>query len=162
MPGKAGKSGPPGNLNSARHPWRTFWRRRALKAEHKWVIPVLEAYEDELVTDKGGAESITAGERRMAEIARTARGCSMLILAEAAKRGFIRDVDGTWDLSPGAKELARFLGLERQALDSLGLGKRTKVKTLEELLAEGEEDGDGGGGGGDLEPEPEAKSESTD
>lgn len=159
MAGKTGKSGPPGNLNSSRYPWRTFWRRRALKAEHKWVIPVLEAYEDELVADKGGADSITAGERRMAEIARTARGCSMLILAEAAKRGFIQNVDGTWDLAPGAKELSKFLNAERQALDSLGLERRVKVKTLEELLAEGGSEEDSDQGGGDPGAEPEAKNE---
>ena len=159
MPGKAGKSGPPGNLNSARYPWRTFWRRRALKPSDRWVIPLLEGYGQEIMVDKGGTDNMTAGERRMADIAQTARGASMLILAEAARSGFTTKVDGTWDLAPGVKELAKFLNTERQALDSLGLQRRVKVKTLAELLSEdsdaageGEEGGEQGDGG--TEPEP--------
>ena len=30
MSGKRGESGPPGNLNGAKYPWRTFWRRCAI------------------------------------------------------------------------------------------------------------------------------------
>lgn len=160
--GKKGRSGPPGNLNASRNPWRAFWRRRALKPEHKWIVPVLESYGAELVADKGGQDSITAGERRMAEIAQTARGASMLILAEAARSGFTTKVDGTWDLAPGVKELAKFLNTERQALDSLGLERRVKVKTLAEILAGDDGDGEEGGGedgGGDPGgPEPEGSS----
>ena len=44
MGGKAGRSGPVGNLNAARHPWRSFWHRRALRSEDKWILPVLEGY----------------------------------------------------------------------------------------------------------------------
>jgi hypothetical protein len=54
----------------------------------------------------------------MIELAQTARGASMLILAEAARSGFIRRIDGTWDLSPGAKELAKFLSVERASLQA--------------------------------------------
>ena len=59
----------------------------------------------------------------------------MLILAEAARTGFGREVDGTWDLTPGAKELARFLGVERQALKDLGLERRARdaTPTLDEI-----------------------------
>lgn len=84
--------------------------------------------------------NITAGEKRLVEIAQTARACSMLILAEAQRRGLIRSLDnGDWDLSTGFKELPKFLQLERQALQGLGLERRQKIKSLEDLLAEPEE-----------------------
>lgn len=63
----------------------------------------------------------------MIELAQVARGATMLILSEAARRGFIHGGDGKgWDVMPGVKELSRFLGIERQALDSLGLQRREK------------------------------------
>ncbi len=52
----------------------------------------------------------------MAEIAQTARGAQMLILVAGKERGIIRIVDGTWDLYPGFKDLARFQWIELKAL----------------------------------------------
>ena len=125
------RGGQPKNLNATRHPWRTFWRRRALRAEDRWILPTLEAYSESLASDK---PDLSETEKRMVEIAETARGASMLILAEAARRGFIRQVDGSWDLAPGAKELARFLSLERQALQTLGLERRPRdIPALEDI-----------------------------
>jgi hypothetical protein len=134
MAGKVGRSGPPGNLNNSRHPWRSFWRRRALRAEDKWVLPILEEYPVGLLSDKPDASE---AERRCIEVAQIARGASMLILAEAARSGFIQRVDGTWDLAPGAKELGRFLSIERACLQTLGMARRAKPigGTLAELLA---------------------------
>lgn len=123
MGGKAGRSGPPGNLNGSRYPWRSFWRRRALKASDKWILPVIESYASGLANDKPG---LTEAEARLIEIGQISRGASMLILAEAARSGFIVKADGTWDLAPGAKELARFLSVERHALQTLGLERRAK------------------------------------
>ena len=134
MPGIKGRSGPVGNLNACRHPWRAFWRRRALRKEDRWILPVLETYATGLAADK---PNLTEAEARIIEIAQTARGSSVLILAEAARSGFTRKVDGTWDLSPGAKELSRFLSVERQCLQTLGLQRRPKPVggTLAELLS---------------------------
>lgn len=133
MAGVKGRSGPPGHLHNSRHPWRSFWRRRALRAEDKWILPSLENYSAGLASDK---PNLTETEARMIEIAQTARGASMLILAEAARSGFIHKQDGTWNLSPGARELSRFLAVERSCLQVLGLGRRTKPigGTLAELL----------------------------
>ena len=69
-------------------------------------MPTLESYASGLASDKPG---LSEAEGRLIEIGQIARGATMLILAEAARSGFIHRVDGTWDLSPGAKELARFL-----------------------------------------------------
>jgi hypothetical protein len=122
--GKKGRSGPPGNLNARSHAWGAFWRRRALKATDRWILPVIENYASGLASDK---PLLTQAEARMIEIAQIARGASMLVLAECARSGFTRKVDGgTWDLSPGAKELAKFLSVERGALLGLGLERRAK------------------------------------
>ncbi|SLM48417.1 protein of unknown function [Nitrospira japonica] len=60
----------------------------------------------------------------------------MLILAECARSGFIVKEDGSWNLAPGARELGRFLAIERQALQTLGLDRRAKPtgRSLAELL----------------------------
>jgi len=141
--GKKGRSGPPGNLNASKSPWRAFWRRRALKPEHKWIVPVLEQYGAELTSDKGGTDSITAGERRMSEIAQMARGASMLILAETSTRGFTVETDNGWDLAPGVKELAKFLSVEKGAITALGMQRRAKDVTLEDVLNQPDEEGGG-------------------
>ena len=72
----------------------------------------------------------------MIEISQMARGATMLILTEAAHSGFIQKVDGSWDLAPGAKELGKFLSIERASLQTLGLARRAKPVggTLAELL----------------------------
>jgi hypothetical protein len=132
MAGVKGRSGPPRNLNAASYSWRTFWRRRALRATDKWILPVIESYACGLASDKPG---LTEGERRVIEVAQIARGATMLILAEAARSGFVCKVDGTWDLAPGAKELGKFLSVERSALIALGLERRAKpVLSLSDYL----------------------------
>jgi hypothetical protein len=137
MSGVKGRSGPPGHLHNAKYPWRSFWRRRALKAEDRWILPVLEGYSGGLLSDRPDASE---AERRCVEVAQIARGASMLILAEAARSGFITPKNGMWDLSPGAKELAKFLSIERASLQTLGLQRRVKdVTTLAELLSERQE-----------------------
>jgi hypothetical protein len=124
MGGKKGRSGPPGNVNAAIRPWRSFWRRRALRPADAWVARALEAYAAALESDKADA---TETERLMMQNAQTARGAAMLILAEAARSGFIRRLDATtWDVQPGVKELVKFLSAERSALQVLGLARRSK------------------------------------
>ncbi len=128
MPGKPGRSGLPANLNAVKRPWSVFWRRRALGPADRWILPVLESYTAGLIADKGGPGEISSAEQRMIEIAQTARGCTMLILAEAGRKGFIRtneSGDG-WDLAPALKDLPKFLGLERSALSDLGLERRAR------------------------------------
>ncbi len=146
MPGKAGRSGPPMNLNAVKRPWRVFWRRRAVGPADRWILPALESYAEGLVNQKGGEDGVQDGQRHLIEIAQTARGCWMLILAEAGRKGFVIDTEKAWDLSPGVKELPKFLGLERSALSDLGVEERdTKqvepivVKRWSDLPANGSE-----------------------
>jgi hypothetical protein len=141
MSGVKGKSGPPRNLNNARHPWRSFWRRRALKAEDRWILPTLEGYASGLAADRPG---LSAAEARLIEIGQIARGASMLILAEAARSGFIVKEEGSWNLAPGARELAKFLAIERASLQTLGLDRRAKpIQDLaKQIQAERQADGE--------------------
>jgi hypothetical protein len=136
MPGIARRSGPVGNLNASKYPWRAFWRRRAVKAEHRWLPPIVESYVDALISDKGGASEVTEGERRMIQVAATAHGCALLVLDHAARLGFVRVTDsGTWDLMPGTKELAKFLSVEQAALKGVDLRRRPKpALTLDSYL----------------------------
>ncbi len=141
MSGVKGRSGPPGNLNNCKKPWRAFWRRRALKQEDKWILPTLEGYASGLASDKPG---LSEAESRLIEIAQISRGATMLILAEAARSGFTKPERGSWNLSPGAKELGKFLAVERACLQTLGLGRRTKpIQDLaRQIQAERQADGE--------------------
>jgi hypothetical protein len=105
-----------------------------LRLEDKWILPTLESYSAGLASDKPG---LSEAESRLIEVAQTARGAMMLILAEAARSGFIHKENGSWNLAPGARELSRFLAVERACLQTLGLGRRAKPVngSLAELLA---------------------------
>ena len=97
------------NLNSAKNPWVTFWKRRALKPEHRWALALVRDYVPSLVADKGGQENVSFAELKVMETAAVARVC--------------------WALSMAGGDLeavARFLGQERAALDSIGLGRRAR------------------------------------
>ena len=132
MAGKPGRSGPPANLNATKHPWRVFWRRRVVRETDRWVPALLDDYAAGLASDK---PDMTESEQRLVEIALTARGCTALILAECQRSGFIRTVNGSWDLAPGARELVKFLTAERSALQAVGLERRAKpVQSLSDYL----------------------------
>ncbi len=141
--GQPGRSGPPGNLNNCKRPWEVFWRRRALRAEDRWILKVLGTYVVGLVADKPDPSNAKV---RLMEIAQIARGATMLILNETARGGFIIPAKNGvgWDLHPGAKDLPRFLQVERQALKDLGVERETRdvTPTLDSLLAEAAEDGE--------------------
>jgi hypothetical protein len=84
----------------------------------------LESYGAGLASDK---PDFTEAEARLIEVSQTARGAMMLIMAEAARSGFIVKEQGSWNLAPGARELAKFLSVERACLQTLGLGRRAKL-----------------------------------
>jgi hypothetical protein len=153
MAGVKGRSGPPGNLNSARHGLGAWLRRRALPLHKQHVGKLVEDYTAGLLRCKGGAEAATEIETALIANAGRAFGACLLILEEAAARGLVRQVDGTsWDLAPGLSRLVGFLGAERQALQALGVERRERDLTpsLEDIRrqftrpANGGEQGDAG------------------
>ena len=99
----------------------------------------MEAYGDGLEHDN---PHLSEAEHRMKEIAQMARGCTVLILNEAARSGFVTTRNGTWDVSPGIKELAKFLNTEAKALQALGLERPAKPapKLMDLLPKEGDRD----------------------
>jgi hypothetical protein len=146
MAGKKGRSGPPGHVRGAKHPWKLLWRRKLITPQSRWVTQFIESYISDLRTDK---PDLTAGEARTLEIAQLARGVTLLIFAECAQHGLLRKVNGDWDLQPAAHALSRFLAVELKALKLLGLERRAKpIKKLTELLTvvpNGGEEGHGNG-----------------
>ncbi len=107
----------------------------------------MDAYASALLSDKGGPDA-TAGERSMIELATLARGCTMLVLAQAAagsgivgsRRGIsVKGPNATRSLADAdlAAALARFMAVETSALKAIGLERRAKpVKSLREVLLE--------------------------
>jgi len=111
-----------GNLNATRYPWRVYWRKRALRPEDRWVLALVAGYGDDLISDKGGENGITAAERRLVELATAARVAWLLAMASPGE---------------GARgEAAKFMGVELRCLQALGLERRAKpAPSLAELLA---------------------------
>lgn len=127
MAGAKGKSGPPGNMNSATSIIPALRRLRLGKPLPPELVRVAAIADQEvelLVGDKGGLDNLTGGERLMLNVWRTARQATLLILYEMAERGAIVATDGSWDLQPGAARLAKFLAEERAVLIALKFDER--------------------------------------
>jgi hypothetical protein len=121
-------------------------KRRALRKEDRWVLPVIAEYGAALLSDKGNPSE---AERRVIELASLARGATILLLAAAATRpgGLAGDVatisattsDGKHVTARRADLLSaveRFMGIEARLLSTLGLEKRAApAMNLSEYLA---------------------------
>jgi len=126
-----------GNINSAKHSWRTFLRRRVLvRPEDRVALRMADRLAEAIVSDKGGPETITAGETALLQAIVTANVCASLCLAEIGREGaFTVNSDGVKVSSPALKEVGRFLSEMRQGLVALGLERRAKQpQTLESYL----------------------------
>ncbi len=86
-PMKPNRGGQPNNLNNSRHPWRAFWKRRALRPGDRWVMRLVESYEECIEEDRG--RELSFAEARVVEIAKTAKVCQLLALAAFAKDGIM-------------------------------------------------------------------------
>lgn len=133
MGGQKGRSGPMGNLNASRHPWRAFWKRRALKPADRWIAVEAMRYLEGLLRDRPDP---TEAERRAIELASEAKACRMLIWAALRTQGFTEPHKDGLRLVPAADALPKFIGAELGALKLLGLERRAKqVQTLDEYLS---------------------------
>ena len=126
MPGKKGSGLQ--NLNAMKYPWRVLWRRGVLPAKYAWMRPVLEAFGDGLIQDKGGQDNVHTAKRAMIELAQVTKAAVTIIMTEAAESGYVvKSADGrTWDLHPGMKELPKFANLLRTVLCDLGLEREAR------------------------------------
>jgi hypothetical protein len=117
-PRKRQGGGTLGNLNAVRNPWAVYWKRRALRAEDRWVLRLVEDYVPQLVADRGGESECSYAQMKVIELAAVSRVCWALAMA----RG---DLDA----------VARFVGSERAALSDLGLERKAKpAPTLAQYL----------------------------
>lgn len=138
MAGVKGKSGPPGNMHAARHPYNVFWRRRALRSQDRWVASEVTQYRNGLLQ---GRPDPTEAERRTIELASEAKACRLLIWRALRESGFTEQGKEGLRLVPAAEALPKFIGAELGALKLLGLERRAKqVPSLDAYLA-GEENG---------------------
>lgn len=145
--GVKGRSGPPGNLNAAKHGITTWLRRRALPREKQHIVKMVEIYKQAIITAKGGPEAITEVEMALVENAAIARGVILLALEEAKARGLVKVSDGSWDFAPGVNRLGTFLNAERSALALLGLGRRQKlVPSIVDLMKQEAQQAEGSRG----------------
>jgi hypothetical protein len=94
----------------------------------------MDDFEEGLKSDH---PEMSEGEKRIAELASTARACLLLVLQECRQQGFVRQLHGgSWDLAPGAKEMVKFMGIERTCLHSLGLKRQAKkLPSLSDYMA---------------------------
>ena len=122
------RRGTPGHLGVARaNMHQAYYRRLAMPTKYRFLLPLIEGRIAQLAADKGGPENLTAGEIALLDLYRRAHGASMLLIAEAHEKGYIRVAeDGSWDLHPGAAAIARFAEMERRLLMDFGLGRRAK------------------------------------
>ena len=129
-------------MNAAKSGLQSWMKRRALPLNKQHVGGLVEAYGEGLIACKGGRGVITEVTMAAIENAKMAKGAALLVMEEAKARGFVREVESSWDLAPGFAKLMGFLNCERQALALIGLGRIAKdVGSLYELLADEEDSG---------------------
>lgn len=92
MAGKKGRPGPPRNLNSVRLPWRTFWRRRVLRVEDRWILPTLGRYMEALKV-RQASDDCCPGQN----IARSSPGVDGFYERYLTRRIGIRLGAGSWN-----------------------------------------------------------------
>lgn len=111
LPGPRRSVGAPkGNLSAVRNPWNTYWRRRALRHEDRWVLRLVKDYVPELIADKGGESNVSFAETKVMEVAAAARLCWLLCKSKEY-------LDG----------VARFQMIEVKCLSDLGLKRRARI-----------------------------------
>lgn len=148
MAGKKGRSGPPGHLHNAKSAIPAIRRLRQGKPLPPALARIVALADQEaelLVSDKGGLDNMSGGEKVMLNVWRSARQAVLLILSELVDRGAVLAKNGEWDLQPGLQRLTKFLTEERQALLALGLQRRTKDAALDALLHDAATDSEPGG-----------------
>lgn len=126
LAGRRGRSGPVGNLNAARSilpALRRLRQGKPLPPDLARVTALADLEAKGLEADK---PDMTAGERAILNVWRTARTAVLLILDELVRRGAVVVENGKWDLQPGTARLSKFLAEERAALMSLGLERRAR------------------------------------
>ncbi len=135
--------GQPGNLNRAKTAVPALKRLQLGQPLTDYLerITSLADFEaGELVSDKGGIESMTGGEKLLVSNWKSARMAELLIWHYYLKTTVAVQLNkekSTWDLQPGMQRLSVFLAEQRRCVMALGLERRAKpVQDLQAYLAE--------------------------
>jgi hypothetical protein len=117
---------PKGNLNRVKRDPRglalAFWKRRALLPEDRWILAVVNGYQERRIAELGGDAKVTAGQRAVVTTSAICQGICALILAESTKHGgYFKSGEAGLDLAPAIKELPKWLARIQSAELALGL-----------------------------------------
>jgi hypothetical protein len=122
--------GQPGNLSACRSPWRSFWKRRALRPDDAYILPLVDSLAAGLISDLGGPDAITAAQAVLIRNLQTAQACALLCMSRIGTDGPFRiSQTGETVSHPALKEIGRFLGEIRQSATALGLERKTRDVT---------------------------------
>ena len=135
--------GQPGNLNRAKTAVPALKRLKLGQALPDYLerITSLADFEaGELISDRGGVEGMTGGEKLLVANWKSARMAELLIwhylLKTNAPIRLSKD-KRAWDLQPGLSRLSVFLAEQRRCVMALGLERRSRnVTDLQDYLKE--------------------------
>ena len=164
--GQPGRSGPPGNRNAARHGYYSLKRavqERGLEAidGRSGLGRALREYRADLVRDLGGEENLSAAELRLIDLAVRDRLFIETLDAALTERPLLNRKRGS--VAPALEARFRMADSATRRLQALGLKRRTRRKTVQEIIAEIQREAeitsatqDDGNDGGDDETDPVA------
>jgi len=129
---------PKGSMNNAKNivpAIRRLQRGQFLPPKYERVTAIAELEGGELVSDRGGVESMSAAEMLKIGIWKCARSCELLCLLESMEQdsAFTVDENGVWDMQPGLQRISQFLSIQNKCLNDLGLDR--KPRSLQDVQA---------------------------
>jgi hypothetical protein len=137
--GQPGRSGPPGNQNARRHGLYTL--KRAVRERGLDAIDgrsalgrALREYRADLVRDLGGEENLSAAEIHLVDLAVRDRLFLESLDAALAERPLLNRKRGR--VAPALEARFRMADSATRRLQAIGLKRRTRRKTFNEIVAE--------------------------
>jgi hypothetical protein len=137
--GKPGRSGPPGNKNARTH--GMYALKRAVQERGLDAIDgrsalgrALREYRADLVRDLGGKENLSAAELHLVDLAVRDRLFLESLDAALAERPLLNRKRGS--VAPALEARFRMADSATRRLQAIGLKRRTRRKTFNEIVAE--------------------------
>jgi hypothetical protein len=137
--GQPGRSGPPGNQNARRHGLYTLKRavqERGLDAidGRSALGRALREYRADLVRDLGGEANLSTAELHLVDLAVRDRLFLDSLDAALAERPLLNRKRGS--VAPALEARFRMADSATRRLQALGLKRRTRRKTVQEIIGE--------------------------